>query len=70
MLSELDEFAPRAVYPTPEGTAQFVQRCPKCGRYVTADKIAEFRGEHMRPVDPNATCSKCGRVGMCFEGWV
>lgn len=52
-----------------EGDAVFVRRCEKCGRIVKADKTMTFQGEHMQPVEPNATCAKCGRVAMLWQGW-
>ena len=47
--------------------ATFVPVCPKCGRFVKADDFIRVR---MDEIDkkPNATCSKCGRVAMPFEG--
>ncbi len=44
--------------------ATFVPVCPKCGRFVKADNT-------IQGVDrPNATCAKCGRVTMLFEGYI
>ena len=49
--------------------ATFVPVCEKCGRYVKADKEiminldGDVKGE-------TATCSKCGRVNMPFEGFM
>ena len=53
-----------------ESGAQFVPVCEKCGRFVTADKtikVSEGAGLHPQP---NATCSKCGRTKMLFEGFL
>ncbi len=50
-----------------DGIAQFVPVCPKCGRYVKAD--AKLTTDISGPVGTNATCSKCGRVTMPFEGY-
>ena len=52
------------------GGATFVPVCTKCGRYVKADstiKVNEAVGLHP---GPNATCSKCGRTEMIFEGFI
>ena len=52
-----------------EGGAIFVPVCEKCGRFVKADdtiKTNEIVG--LFP-DCNATCSKCGRTHMIFEGF-
>jgi hypothetical protein len=40
----------------------FLRRCPICSRFVKAD-------EQSNRVDPNATCSKHGRVKMDFIGY-
>lgn len=53
-----------------EGGAIFVPVCPNCGRFVKADAsvmINDWSGLAKRP---NATCSKCGRVEMIFEGFI
>ena len=53
-----------------KGGAQFVPVCEKCGRFVTADekiKMSEIGG---LADEPNATCKKCGRTYMLFEGFV
>jgi len=53
-----------------EGGACFVPVCEKCFRYVRADDsifVNDFAG--LKDV-PNATCSKCGRTKMLFEGFV
>lgn len=50
------------------GVAQFVPVCSRCGRFVRAD--AEIRLSRETIADePNATCAKCGRVAMLFEGF-
>ena len=53
-----------------ENGAQFVCVCSICGRYVKADDSimtsqwdGSFKDKH------NATCSKCGRTSMLFEGY-
>ncbi|MGK7344995.1 MAG: hypothetical protein ACNS63_04225 [Candidatus Nitrospinota bacterium M3_3B_026] len=47
------------------GLAVFVPVCPRCGRYVKADAEIFI----WKPEEPNATCKKCGRVSMYFEGY-
>ena len=60
----------RVVYPSDEiGDAVFVPVCSKCGRFVRADSVVRFGGESAQPVEPNATCKRCGRVAMVFEGY-
>lgn len=51
------------------GRATFVPVCEKCGRFVKADPMLEFN-EYTISDDPNATCSKCGRTHMVFEGFI
>lgn len=48
-----------------DGGAWFIPRCPKCGRIVKADKECFVNDE----TQPNATCSKDGRIRMPFEGY-
>ena len=54
-----------------DDNAQFVPVCPKCGRYVKADKTIVTHGcdNEVREDEPNATCARCGRVAMPFEGY-
>jgi len=63
--------APAAVYLGDNGEdIYFTRTCPKCGRFVQADKsvlINSFTGEVS--MEANATCTKCGRVTMELEGW-
>lgn len=50
--------------------ATFIPVCEKCGRFVKADDhvlVNEIRGLKDQP---NATCSKCGRTNMPFEGFI
>ncbi len=57
----------RVVYGTSddsEGEAYFVPVCPTCARFVKADDTSAMNGS------PNATCSRCGRVTMLFEGYL
>jgi len=50
--------------------ATFIPVCEKCGRFVKADEIVRFDCDGQL-VDPaNATCKKCGRIKMIFEGYV
>ena len=48
--------------------ATFVPVC-RCGRFVRADEAVTLDGRG-QPVGPNATCARCGRVQMLFEGYV
>ena len=50
--------------------ATFVPVCVKCGRFVKADKTMVFQGPNRQPVEPNATCSRCGRTAMLWEGYM
>ena len=53
-----------------EGGATFVPVCSKCGRFVKADNTI-FVNDISGLIDqPNATCSKCGRTKMLFEGFI
>ena len=47
----------------------FIRICPNCGRFVKADDCAMVNGLEEVSKEPNATCSKCGRVTMIFDGW-
>ena len=47
------------------GIAVYVPKCSRCGRYVKADA----RVRPLREKDDNATCSKCGRTRMWFQGF-
>ncbi len=53
-----------------EGGAQFVPVCKKCGRYVKSDKSIFIDEENGLKDQPNATCTKCGRTKMIFEGFI
>ncbi len=69
MVSERDytyEHTRRVVY---DGGATFVPVCETCGGFVWPDetiKVSDWRG---LPKEPNATCAKCGRTHMVFEGF-
>jgi DNA-directed RNA polymerase subunit M/transcription elongation factor TFIIS len=47
----------------------FVPVCFKCGRFVKADEVVYERSDRLKP-GPNATCAKCGRTEMLFEGYL
>lgn len=49
--------------------ATFLPVCEKCGRFVKADAEITFDGEG-QPKGTNATCSKCGRIEMIWEGYI
>lgn len=49
--------------------ATFVPVCVKCGRFVKADKMVSFQKGTVAD-RLNATCRKCGRTRMLFEGFV
>lgn len=51
-----------------EEKALFLPVCPKCGRFVKADAEIRFN-EEKGPIGENASCSKCGRIEMPFEGY-
>lgn len=51
------------------GFAQFVPVCIQCARFVKADGTITLDGEGRLVKKPNATCSKCGRIEMLFEGF-
>ena len=67
-MSNYGEYTPMVIYDGGIDESPIYYRvCPKCGRYVKADKetrIPEYQGK-----EPNATCRKCGRVLMPFAGW-
>lgn len=48
----------------------FVPVCSNCGRFVVADETVNVNELSGQPSGDNATCSKCGRVSMIFEGYV
>jgi len=52
------------------GDAQFIPVCRECGRYVKADDEITVSGDGFVMSFENATCSRCGRVCMLFEGHV
>jgi hypothetical protein len=50
--------------------ATFIPVCVKCGRFVRADETIQFQFEGPPLEQPNATCRKCGRTNMFFEGFI
>lgn len=50
--------------------ATFVPVCERCGRFVKADGSIFVNDIAGLSPEPNATCSKCGRTRMLFEGFV
>lgn len=59
----------RVVYDPDGECATFIPVCMQCGRYVKADDSIQMNANGLRK-QPNATCSKCGRVEMLFEGFI
>ena len=53
-----------------DGGATFVPVCEVCGRFVKADENITVNGLGEISLFPNATCSKCGRTHMIFEGYL
>ena len=51
------------------GGATFVPVCEKCGRFVRSDEKIIINGLEELVRQPNATCKRCGRVEMLFEGF-
>lgn len=51
-----------------EGGAIFVPVCPICGRFVKADDSIGTTEQGIIDA-PNASCKRCGRVSMLFEGF-
>lgn len=60
------ENTPRKLY---EDGACFIPVCIACHRFVKADEFV-MSGENGLKPGPNATCSKCGRTEMHFEGFI
>jgi hypothetical protein len=56
----------RLVY---DGGATFVPVCEQCFRFVKADPSIEVNDAVGLRDQPNATCSKHGRVKMLFDGF-
>ena len=53
-----------------EDGATFIPVCEKCGRFVKADATVQISESAGLKKQPNATCSKCGRTEMIFEGFI
>ena len=49
--------------------ATFVRVCTTCFRFVKADESVLVGEAGLWP-GPNATCTKCGRTTMLFEGFI
>lgn len=49
--------------------ATFVPVCECCHRYVKADDVVYCNDATGLKDATNATCSKCGRTSMVFEGF-
>jgi RNA polymerase subunit RPABC4/transcription elongation factor Spt4 len=50
--------------------ATFVPVCERCGRFVKPDQFILVNEVDGLKDQPNATCRKCGRTKMVFEGFV
>ncbi len=50
--------------------ATFIPVCAKCGKFVKADESIKISDIFGISLEPNATCKKCGRTTMLFEGFV
>lgn len=68
---ELNENTPMKFYGDDDASEAlaFIRLCPNCGRFVKPDDYVLVNGLEEVSKEPNATCSKCGRVSMIFEGW-
>ena len=51
------------------GILVFVPKCLACGRYVKTDEDVSLASTEDNGLT-NATCKKCGRMKMLFEGFV
>jgi len=61
----------RVIYPDKSGyygDAIFIPVCPKCGRFVKANKTIRVSEAGLKK-EPNGKCSKCGDIEMPFEGF-
>ena len=58
-------FSRQVVY----GDAVYAARCPECARFVKTDDTAKMKFESADLEEPNATCSKHGRVMTPFLCW-
>ena len=53
-----------------EDGATFIPVCTICGRFVKADETIQTNDEIGLRDQPNATCKKCGRIQLIFEGFI
>ena len=53
-----------------DGGATFVRVCEQCGRFVKADESVYYNEATGLSKEPNATCLKCGRTHMVFQGFI
>jgi len=51
------------------GDQVFSARCPECARFVKVDDEVKLRVDFAGVAEPNATCSKHGRVKTPFLAW-
>lgn len=51
------------------GEQVFSARCPQCARFVKTDSTAKVMVEWAGLKEPNATCTKHGRVMTPFLAW-
>ena len=66
------EHVRRIVYGEPDSEyagATFVPVCSVCNRFVKPDATIRFCNDTIA-LGPNATCSRCGRTEMLFEGFI
>jgi ribosomal protein S27AE len=66
---EIDENTPMQFYGEAPEVLAFVRLCPNCGRFVKPDNEVFVNGLEHLVHGENATCSKCGRVEMIFNGY-
>lgn len=68
MVSEYEGMK-RACFDFEGSIGMFLPVCPNCARFVKADDCFLVNGVGGVADEPNATCSKCGRIKMEFEGF-
>jgi hypothetical protein len=51
------------------GEAVYAARCPQCARFVKLDPTAKLLFESAELKEPNATCTRHGRVKTPFLCW-
>ncbi len=66
---EVNEKTPMKFYGDKGEVLAFIRLCPNCARFVKADGSVLVNGLDQLSEEPNATCSKCGRVNMPFDGY-